>query len=72
MTTTRLTFRCHEIADQLGVGVSTVKRWVASGELTHYRVGGVVLIDADAVDVFLNAHREGNHIPRPARTRRTR
>ncbi len=60
----RLTLRMTEVAEQLGVGTSTVHRWVQSGRLMHHKVGGVVLIRPADIEAFLEAHREGRCIAR--------
>ncbi len=70
--TGRVTLRIGEVAERLGVGSSTVQRWVATGRLPHVRVGGVVLIRPDALDAFLTAHTEGDDLsPRRGARRRT-
>jgi len=33
-------YRAREIADQLGVTVRTVRRWIADGTLPSIRIGG--------------------------------
>jgi excisionase family DNA binding protein len=68
MTAPRLTLRMPEVAEQLGVGLSTVQRWTASGQLVSVRVGGVVLITPADLDAFLASHREGKGVA--PRTRR--
>lgn len=68
--TARLALRMPEVAAQLGVGTSTVQRWVAAGELTAVRVGGVVLITPADLEQFLTSHREGRAVT-PIRRRRT-
>lgn len=62
MSGERLTYRMNEVAEQLGVGTSTVQRWVASGELVHIRPGGVVLITPADLHAFLASHREGRGV----------
>lgn len=62
MSRPRLTYRMPEVAEQLGVGTSSVQRWVASGELTAVRVGGVVLITPEDLNAFLASHREGRGV----------
>lgn len=62
----RLTYRMPEVAEALGVGLSSVQRWVASGDLEHIRPpgGGVVLITPKQLDAFLERHREGKAVKR--------
>lgn len=72
MSRPRLALRMPEVAEQLGVGLSTVQRWVASGALIHVRPSpGVVLIQPDDLAAFLAAHREGNELHRRRATRRS-
>ncbi len=72
MTAPRLTLRMKEVAEQTGVGLTTVKGWVASGQLEHIRTGGrggVVLIRPEALDRFLTSHTEEATTRRRARIR---
>jgi excisionase family DNA binding protein len=62
--TPRLTFRVHEVAEQLGVHRSTVFRWVEEGLLPYVRVKGVVLITPAHLTAFLAAHTEGDDLAR--------
>lgn len=62
MSAPRLALRMNEVAAQLGVGTSSVQRWVASGELVAVRVRGVVLITPADLDAFLASHREGRGV----------
>jgi excisionase family DNA binding protein len=64
MTSPRLTFRVHEVAEQLGVHRSTVARWVTSGALPHVAVNGVRLIRPEQLEAFLAAHTEGDQLAR--------
>lgn len=59
MSTTRVTLRIPEVADQTGVSVRTVGRWVTTGRLASVRVGGVVLVRPVDLEAFLAAHVEG-------------
>ncbi len=68
--TTRLTLRMPEVAEQLGVGLSTVQRWVAAGTLPASRVGGVVLIHPADLQALLDGSREGKGV-KPKRLRST-
>ena len=80
MTAPRLTLRLREVAEQTGASLTTVKGWVASGELPSVRPsgkpGGVVLVKPADLEAFLDRHREGRHLApvraargtRPART----
>lgn len=61
----RLTLRIPEVAKQLGVGTSTVQRWVASGDLISCRPGGVVLIKPSDLEAFIDSTREGRGVRRP-------
>lgn len=70
--TARLALRMSEVAEQIGVSVSTVQRWVASGALIHIRVGEVIRIQPDDLTAFLAQHREGRDVtPLRARARRS-
>lgn len=41
-------------ADQLGVEVSTIRRWIAAGRIDGYKVGGhAVRVDAASLDRVL-------------------
>jgi excisionase family DNA binding protein len=68
----RLTWRLSEVAEALGVSVSTVSRWAAGGRLRSVRIRGVVLIKPADLEAFLDEHREGHGVvPRAARSTRT-
>ena len=69
---TRLTLRMPEVAEATGASLSTVKRWVSTGRLTHVRVNGVVLVRPADLEAFLDAHVEGQpSAPRGRRLRST-
>ena len=50
-------FTIHELAQTLGVSDRTVSRWIDCGALVAYRIGHVVRIASDDVDIFLRQHR---------------
>jgi excisionase family DNA binding protein len=37
-------FSVRQTADRLGVSTKTIRRWIASGELPHYRIGRSIRI----------------------------
>ena len=47
------------VAEQLDVSVRTVRRWLSSGELRHYRLGGQIRIAQADLEAFLYRHRSG-------------
>lgn len=59
MTAARVTLRIPEVAEQTGVSVRTVWRWVNTGRLASVRIGGVVLVRPADLEAFLAAHVEG-------------
>jgi len=57
-----MTFKSEEpllsvskIAKQFGLGTQTVRRWIASGELKHLRIGGSIRIKAEDIQEFIAA-----------------
>ena len=42
-----------EVAERLGVTGSTVRRWVATGELDGVKVGGLIMISAQSYEALL-------------------
>jgi excisionase family DNA binding protein len=53
-TAGRKLYRTHEVADVLGLGVTTVKALIASGELRSIKVGGARRVSAKALDDFVD------------------
>lgn len=47
------------VAEALDVSARTIRRWIASGDLTVHRVNGVVRIAEGDLRAFLALHREG-------------
>jgi excisionase family DNA binding protein len=54
----------QKIADDLGVVLSTIHRWVRHYEMPHYRVGQMLLFDAGAVNAWIQAHQPKRGRPR--------
>jgi excisionase family DNA binding protein len=52
-------FTIAEVAEMLRVATRTVRRRIASGELTAHRFGGAVRIAEGDLRAFLALHREG-------------
>ncbi len=48
------------VTDALDVSTRTVRRWIATGDLTVHRVNGVVRIAEADLRAFLALHRESN------------
>jgi len=48
-----------EVAERLGVDVSTVHRWARAGEIPAFRLGRVVRFDPDAVDAWVSGQMVG-------------
>lgn len=44
----------NEAAARLSVSPRTLRRWIAAGEFSHYRMGRSIRIEADAVTRFLS------------------
>ena len=44
-----------DVAERLNVGRSTVHDWVNSGKLAAFKVGGVVRIDEDVLENFIDS-----------------
>lgn len=44
-----------QIAKTFGVGQLTVRRWIASGELKHIRIGSTIRIRIEDVEAFISA-----------------
>lgn len=49
----------NEVADRLRISVTSVGRFVASGDLASIRLGRRVLIDEADLDDFVNRHKSG-------------
>ena len=47
----------EEVADLLGVNSRTVDRWIRSGRLGAFKLGGAVRISAADLSAFLEDHR---------------
>ena len=48
--------KIREAARLLAVSESTVRRWLAEGRLEGFRVRGVVRVDREFIDRFVEAH----------------
>ena len=46
----------REVADVLGVSLSTVQRLIRKGEIEYLRVGGQIRIDPQAMTKFRDEH----------------
>ncbi len=46
-----------EFAERLSVSEKTVRRWIASGELRHHRLGGSIRISEEDAAAFVGARR---------------
>jgi excisionase family DNA binding protein len=47
----------RQTADCLGVSTKTVRRWIASGELPHHRIGRSIRITETDLIAFIKLHR---------------
>jgi excisionase family DNA binding protein len=52
-------YSIRTVAEALDVSARTIRRWIASGNLTVHRVNGVVRIAEGDLRAFLALHREG-------------
>ena len=52
-------YAIQTVAEALDVSARTIRRWIASGNLTVHRVNGVVRIAEGDLRAFLALHREG-------------
>ena len=50
-------FSVRQVADQLGVHPETIRRLIHDGRLDAVRVGRVLRVQRDALDVFLSRQR---------------
>jgi len=44
----------HEVAQALGIGVETVKRWIRDGKLRGKRIGMKMTVNRKDLEAFLN------------------
>lgn len=51
-------FTLQQAAERLQVSIRTIRRWIAAGELTAHRFGGVIRISEQDLLVFLALHRD--------------
>ena len=49
----RLAYSISEVAQALGVSSRTVRTLVKNGELGHFRLGARVLVEVDALRLFI-------------------
>lgn len=54
-STRRVGYRLNEVAEMSGLGLRTVQRRVAEGDLIAHRCGKVVLVFPDDLDAWLEA-----------------
>jgi excisionase family DNA binding protein len=47
----------RDAADRLGVSTKTIRRWIASGELPHYRLGRSIRIAESDLIGFIRVRR---------------
>ena len=47
----------EQLADYLGVTVSTVRKWRQGGKISFIRIGHTVRFEKSVVEDFLNRHR---------------
>ena len=52
----RIAYRVNEAAEVLGVGRSTIWKWLSEGRLTRHKIGGCTLIRADEIDALGKKH----------------
>lgn len=50
-------FTVEEVAERLKVSRMSVYRWIKTGQLDAYKLGGEFRISEEAVERFLEAHR---------------
>jgi excisionase family DNA binding protein len=51
-----------QVAEKLQVSEGLVRKWIGSGELTHYRLGNRIRISEDELNMFLAGRRKGPRI----------
>lgn len=51
-------YTASDVASKLKVHVETVKRWLRNGDLEGIRIGGRWRISEDAVQKFIDTHKE--------------
>lgn len=51
-------YTTSEVASKLKVHVETVKRWLRNGDMEGIRIGGRWRISEDAVQKFIDTHKE--------------
>lgn len=68
MTTPRAYLRAQEIATLCGVSLRTVRRWIATGALPSRKVGGVRLVEKEALETMLSPAPPGDLDTRQEKT----
>jgi excisionase family DNA binding protein len=58
-----------EAAERMSVAEKTVYKWFWAGDLTGVKIGRCVRIDEDALNDFLESHKNGRPAPTVAPTR---
>lgn len=51
----RLGYRLSEVSDLSGIGLRTIQRRVAEGDLVAHRCGGIILVFEDDLTAWLNS-----------------
>jgi excisionase family DNA binding protein len=51
-----------QVAEKLQVSEGLVRKWIGSGELSHYRLGNRIRIAEAELDTFLESRRKGPRI----------
>ncbi len=48
-------YSVEQIAEQWGLSIRTIRRYIADGNLTHYKIGGRVKVSENHIIVFLES-----------------
>ena len=52
-------YTMKQISDMLNVHINTVKKWISSGKLMHYKIGQSVRVNKADLDSFLSEYKKG-------------
>lgn len=55
----------EEVAQMMGVGIETIRKWRREGKIGFIRIGRVVRFEPEAIAAFLTAHRHTGPVVEP-------
>jgi excisionase family DNA binding protein len=55
----RRTIRIPQAAEESGLAIGSLRKWVAEGKIPHFKVGRAVLLDAEEFQAWLRRTRIG-------------